>query len=340
MSEGLRIDFLQDPDTSSDFPPDHLVVKGVQSERLEAFIPAWLEEGVIGKIDASEIPPSYFSRMFTVPKDEGQWRPIIDLSQLNLLIKKKYFHMEDLKTVAKCIGPGLWGVKLDLKNAYFHVPLASEIWGLFSFAIKRAGRPTELFFFKRLPFGLTTAPWAFSRVIKPLKGLLRLENIQITSYLDDFLILAHSYEEAMDHTSKVITLLQDYGFQINWKKTSLAPQTRLEYLGVILDLRNQTFSLPEDKVQKVLEFCKKGQRFSVLTRRDLEKLVGFLNFAAQYLKLGKLLIKPIQRWMNSHTTTMHRDSLVPIDKTLKDALLPWAVPEFLHCPIPIREMCP
>ena len=88
MVKGLRLDLLQEPDTTTDFPPDHLVVKGIQAERLEAFIPGWLEEGVIGRLDCPEIPPSYFSRLFTVPKDQGQWRPIIDLSDLNQIIRK------------------------------------------------------------------------------------------------------------------------------------------------------------------------------------------------------------------------------------------------------------
>ena len=314
MLNGLELEFLEEIDLLSD-PPESLVTKGVQEKFLWEFIPGWLEEGVIGEL-VPPIPPSFFSRMFTVPKDGGKKRPIIDLSLLNKKIKKKGFRMEDLKKIAKIVGPNLWGVKLDLKDAYFHVPISPEFWKYFVFVL--GGRV----FFKVLPFGLTSAPWAFSRVLKPIKKLLRLQGIQVSSFLDDFLILAHSFQECLNHTAKVIDLLQRLGFRINWEKSSKSPQKRLEYLGVILDLDTLTFSLPEDKIQTILLYCRNGQTASLLSRRVLERLVGFFNFAAQYVRLGKLLLKPIQSWMNLNTSVYGRDALVQIDTTLREALIP------------------
>ena len=55
---------------------------------------------------------SWFSCLFTVPRDENKWRPIIDLSKLYKKIKKKYFSMEDLKKSTKIIHPGLCGVQI------------------------------------------------------------------------------------------------------------------------------------------------------------------------------------------------------------------------------------
>ena len=316
MVNGLELDFLEEIDLLTE-PPEYLITKGVQEKFLWEFIPGWLEEGVIGEL-VPPIPPSFFSRMFTVPKDGGEKRrPIIDLSLLNKRIRKKGFRMEDLKKVARIVGPNLWGVKLDLKDAYFHVPISPEFWKYFVFVLGE-----RVFFFKVLPFGLTSAPWAFSRVLKPIKKLLRLQGIQVTAFLDDFLILARSFQECLDHTAKVIDLLQRLGFRINWEKSSKAPQKRLEYLGVILDLETLTFSLPEDKVQTILLYCRNGQKASLLSRRVLERLVGFFNFAAQYLRLGKLYLKPIQAWMNLHTSVSQRDGLVQIDASLREALIP------------------
>ena len=41
------------------------------------------------------------------------------------------------------------------------------------------------------------------------------------------------------------------GLTINWRKSSLAPARKLEYLGVMIDLEELTFSLPQAKVDKV-----------------------------------------------------------------------------------------
>ena len=334
MLEGLEIQFEEETLLLSE-PPENLITRGIQEEHLREFVPDWLEEGGIGNLFLP-IPPSYFSKMFTVPKEQDKRRPIIDLSLLNKRIKKQGFRMEDLSSIAKIIFPGLWGVKLDLKDAYFHIPLPPRIWKYFLFALGK-GKDMEFFYFKVLPFGLTSAPWAFTRVMKAIKRELRLQNIQVTSYLDDFLILGRSYEETLDHSSKVIDLLQRLGFKINWEKSSKEPQKVLEYLGVMIDLEAMTFYLPEEKIQKILSFCETGQRAYRLTRRALEKLVGFFNFAAQFLKLGRLFLKPIVLWMNNSTQVSQRDRFVPLDSSLKKALLPWMNLSFLRRPIPIRR---
>ena len=336
MCNGLKLDFIEglEPSLSSELK-EEWIVKGEQAVRLSPFVKEWYQDGLIGRLELPDIPPSWFSRLFTVPKDEDKWRPIIDLSKLNKKIMKKFFRMEDLKKISKIIHPGLWGVKLDLKDAYHHIPLAREIWKFFRFAILIDGK-IEVFFFKVLPFGLTTAPWAFSRVLKPIKKELRLLGITITSYLDDFLILARSRQEALDQTQIVIDVLQRYGFNINWEKTSLEPLRVLDYLGVTLDLVNQTFSLPKEKVSRILAYCTMGRKAQFLTRRDLEKLVGYLNFAAQYLKLGRLFLKPIQAWMEKNTSVWNRDQRVPSNKELREALVPWADPDFLSTPIPMK----
>ena len=283
MVEGLRLEFLKDPKLTKDCPPG-VVTGQVQSARLEEFVTPWLKEGIIGREENSE--EGFFSRMFTVPKDGNKWRPIIDLSDLNKKLKKRSFKMEDLKSVVKLIRPGMWAVKLDLKDAYFHVPLHPLIWKFFKFILRKKGKH-QRFFFKKLPFGLTTAPWAFTRILAPLKKILKLQKIIISAFLNDFLILARSREEALKHTEIVINLLQDYGFRINWDKSSPEPVRVLEYLGVVLDLESLTFSLPEEKVLKILSLFHKSQRLEKISRRELEKIVGFLNFAAGFIKWGK-----------------------------------------------------
>ena len=107
----------------------------------------------------------------------------------------------------------------------------------------------------------------------------------------------------------------------------------LEYLGVVLDLESLTFSLPEEKVLKILSLFHKSQRLERISRRELEKIVGFLNFAAGFIKWGKLFLKPIQRWMNSHTSVSQRDTLLVVDEEFREAFLPWAREEFLRTPI-------
>ena len=62
-------------------------------------------------------------------------------------------------------------------------------------------------------------------------------------------------------------------------------------------------------------------------------MVGYLNFAANYLKWRKLLLKPVLKWMNSKTSVARRDRLIEVDKEFREAFRPWARESFLRTPI-------
>ena len=332
MVGGVDLSFSASPPPLLSACPPHLVTEGYQLQVMLDFIPDWLEKQYV--VEFHKPFHLHFSRMFSVPKGPTDRRPIIDLSPLNLLLKKIYFKMEDLRKVARSLSPGLWAVKIDLKDAYFHLHLALKVVKYFGFALGK-----RIFAFLVLPFGLSPAPWLFTRALKPVKKALRRLGIRITSFLDDFLLLARSRQEALDHTKITLDLLQRLGFHINWKKSVLVPQRRLEYLGVVVDLVEMNFSLPQDKVEKLLSLVQASNNPS-LRRSELESLVGFLSFAADFVPLGRLWLKPVQAWVNAHSSPLARHARIPTDALLREALHPWAVRSFLESSVPIQLGCP
>ena len=68
----------------------------------------------------------FYSRLFLVPKKDGKWRPVIDLSALNLLIPVDKFKMESTRSIRVAIRKGDWAVSLDLTDAFYHIPIASS----------------------------------------------------------------------------------------------------------------------------------------------------------------------------------------------------------------------
>ena len=326
---GIDLRFASPPPPLLMACPPHLVTTGFQLEVLLGLVPDWLEKRYV--VEFHRPVPLHFSRMFSVPRpDRSDRRPIIDLSPLNRLLKKVYFKMEDLRKVARSLSPGLWAVKIDLKDAYLHLRLALRVVKYFGFALGE-----RIFAFLVLPFGLSPAPWLFTRVMKPVKKALRRLGIRISAFLDDFLLLARSRQEALDHAGVAIDLLQRLGFQINWKKSVLVPQRRLEYLGVILDLEGMTFSLPPEKVEKALSLVE-SSTCPTLRRSELETLVGFLSFAADFVPLGRLWLKPVQAWVNAHSSPLARHALVVTDSDLREALRPWADRSFLESSVPVQ----
>ena len=69
--------------------------------------------------------------------------------------------------------------------------------------------------FRCLPFGLSTAPKVFTRIAKAVASILRKWSVQIFVYLDDWLIVGRSRDEAMKAVQLTQELALRLGFLIN-----------------------------------------------------------------------------------------------------------------------------
>ena len=334
MIHGLRLSFHTEPTLSLE--PDPSIVTGFsQSQKILPFIPDWIRNGYVREI--FNPTPLFFSRMFTVPKKNGRLRPVIDLSVLNKLLIVPKFRMESVARITKAITSPKWGTTTDLEDAYFKVPVEeeSQIYLAFTLFDQSLGF-YRIFVFQVMPFGLSSAPWTFTRVLKPIKIHLHLRDMTVFSYLDDFLNLAESPLQVKSQTNFLVSLLNSLGFAVNLRKSSHVPSQSLEYLGVTWNLQDLSLSLPEAKVQKVLNLHRSTLNTPVLSRRDLERIVGYLNFTAPFRPLGRLYLLPIIQWMNSHSTVHNRDSPLPLDSSLRRILDPWSNQKALSSPVPMH----
>ena len=309
MTEGLKLDFHTPPPLTL-LPPPHTLPNSLHLPDIREFIPILLSRKFIRKISTPQL--LYFSRPFIVPKKDGPNRLIIDLSHLNKLLITPTFKMERVSEIASCIVDPMWGCTVDLQDAFYHVPVAWSYHMFLAFVVDH-----QIYVFQVLPFGLSIAPWAFSRVTKPIKAHLHLLLFRFHTFLDDFLILAPSKEALVDRTTYILSLLQSLGLRIHHKKSNLTPSQTVEYLGVTFHLDRLLLSLPNTKVLGIMSVCQDTVHQSQRSRRQLESVVGLLSFASYYVPLGRLRLRPIVSWMNSHTSVESRDIPVPLDSTVE-----------------------
>ena len=112
------------------------------------------------------------------------------MKALNSFIRTEHFKMEGIYSLPDLIQPQDWMVKLDLKDAYLQIPICKEHQHLLQFQWE-----SKVYQFQCLPFGLTSAPRVFIKVLKPVMEMLRHMGIQLIAYLDDILFLHQSKEE-------------------------------------------------------------------------------------------------------------------------------------------------
>ena len=159
-------------------------------------------------------PDQFVSDIFLAQKPNGKYRLILNLKNLNRFISTKHFKLEDGRTVTKLMNQNCFMASLDLKNAYYLVPMhrSSQRYLRFKF-------DNTLFEFTRLPFGLNTPPYVFTKILKPVVAHLRKRGYRSVIYLDDLLLIGESFSDCLQNVAETQRLLQDLGFIINIHKS-------------------------------------------------------------------------------------------------------------------------
>ena len=163
---------------------------------------------------------------------------------------KMQFKMESARTLKDLVRRNDWMVSIDMKDAYLSVPIEEGGRKYLRFAWEE-----RVYEFQCLPFGLSSAPRVFTKLLKPVMALLRQRGLRSMIFLDDMLLMAESRQDLERQSQEVLALLRLLGFRINWGKSQLLPTHKLVYLGLTIDTTVMTLTLPEEKVLKILKRC-------------------------------------------------------------------------------------
>ena len=240
-----------------------------QKSVLQTQIDDMCARGVINQIGYSE--DLFISSIFGREKPNGDIRMIIDSSNLNQFVEKIHFKMDHLEVALDMIEEGMFMSSIDLKDAYYSVPIWQCHKKYLSFQWEGS-----IFQFQVLPFGLSSAPRVFTKLLKPVFAQMREEGFSVLGYIDDSLILAYSFEECVRATNRLRELLIELGFTVNTEKSSLVPKQEITFLGYILNSNEMTVQPTEKKRSKLLDLAKK-----LLTKKEhkirfVASAIGFI----------------------------------------------------------------
>ena len=115
-----------------------------------------LDKGVIEQID--RVQGDFISTIFVRPKKDGTFRMILNLKQLNEFVSYYHFKMDTIQTALKLMRPGCFMASVDLKDAYYSVPIALEDRKYLKFEWQGS-----YFQYTCLPNGLACAPHLFTK---------------------------------------------------------------------------------------------------------------------------------------------------------------------------------
>ena len=246
---------------------------------LEEILGMWEQITLMLQKNAiTEVPPNspgFYSNIFLVRKASGGWRPVIDLKNLNAHIHAPHFRLFSTNSVLSSVRKGDYAFKIDLQDAYFHVPIhpSSRKYLRFTFENK-------VYQFRVLPFSLNTAPQIFTRLGHTVTGYLHRLGISVIPYLDDWSIHHPDRQVLLQHQAQLLSTLDLVGFILNRKKSELDLVQDLQFLGIRLRLDLGEASLPESKAWEIVARTRHLSSLLVLTYHQVSQLLGSHNWAS------------------------------------------------------------
>ena len=126
--------------------------------------------------------------------------------------------MDTINTVLSLVTPNCYMAKIDIKDAYYTVPILEGHQKYLKF--KFQGR---LFKFVALPNGLCSGPRKFTKLLKPPLAVLRKLGIIVAAYIDDLFTTDNTFNECYLNVQTCVKLLDSLGFVIHPDKSQFLP---------------------------------------------------------------------------------------------------------------------
>lgn len=281
-----------------------------------------------GPFSVIPFPGLVVSPLGLVPKKEpGQFRLIHHLSHLvgcsvndgidPACCKVVYASFDAaLRWVRRC-GPGALMAKTDIEAAFRLLPVHPD-----SFRWLGCFWDGGFFVDRCLPMGCSVSCSYFELFSTFLEWVVKQE-AQIPSvlhYLDDFLFIGPAASRVCALLSRTMERISlHFGVPLAPEKTE-GPTTVIKFLGILIDSDLMECRLPEDKVVDLREVVLQARRARKIRLRDLQSLLGKLNFACRIIPMGRVFCRRLAMSTAGVRSPMH---FVRLPAAVRDDLSVW-----------------
>ena len=282
---GVKLEFTEKP-VQKQAPCQ--IFNGKESALVQTEVTKLLDKGVL--VGSSHEPDEFISNIFLRKKRDGTYRMILNLKELNKFIVYQHFKMDNLHAATELMTPGCFMASIDLKDAYYTVPIHPDFQKYLKFKFNG-----KLYQYTCLPNGLSSAPRLFTKLMKPVYAILREQGHTNLGYIDDSLVLGDTVTECASSVRATKDLVEHVGFTPHLEKSIFAPTQIIVFLGFTLNSITMTVTPTHDKVMKTRQCCLALLAKQPPTIQDLAEVIGILVANFPGVEFGPLHYRNLEK---------------------------------------------
>jgi RNase H-like domain found in reverse transcriptase/Reverse transcriptase (RNA-dependent DNA polymerase)/Integrase zinc binding domain/Integrase core domain len=253
----------------------YLVSPAVQ-EKIYSELDRLLKLGII-----EESQSDWSNPLVVVKKANGSTRLCIDARKLNEITIKDEYPLPNINRILAQLRSSKYLSSIDLKDAFFQIPLSQESRHKTAFAVPGHG----FYQFARCPFGLSNSPKTMCRLMDRVLGC-SMEPFVFT-YLDDIIIATSDFDTHIKCILSISERFREAGLSINVGKSKFCQQM-LEYLGYVID-SNSGLRMNPEKIAPILNYP------TPTKVKEVQRFLGVVGWYQRFIKNYAGITAPISK---------------------------------------------
>lgn len=262
------------------------------TEKLKRKLDDLEKQGIIRKV---EKPTEWVSSLVIVEKKNGDLRLCLNPKYLNEAIKREHYLIPNIDDIMYQLNNKKWFTVLDMKDGYWQVPIDAKSSDLCTF-----GTQFGRYQFRRLPFGISSAPEIFHRKNVEVFGSIP----GVAVYFDDIVVTGETEEEHDANLSCVLEKAVQYNIKFN--------KSKIQYKSNFVKFVGQIFSkdgvTPDKSYTEAIVDMK-----SPVNKTELMRILGMAKYLCRFIPNMSKLTAPLReltkndihwQWLDEHESSL------------------------------------
>lgn len=248
-----------------------------QNEEIQRQVDKLLENDVIRESHSPWSAPVHLVPKKMDATGERKYRMVVDYRRLNDITTDDKYPLPNITDLFDKLGKSNYFSTIDLASGYHQIEVEEPDRAKTAFTTQSGH-----YEFKRMPFGLKTAPATFQRAMdNVLRGL---QGIHCMVYLDDIIVYSSSLQEHIDKLRLVFDRLRQTNLKVTLDKSEFLRKEVL-YLGH--QITKDGLQPNDDKIKAVLDFPLPK------TPTEIKSFLGLVGYYRKFIRDFSKITQPL-----------------------------------------------